>query len=345
MSTFSDMAILLMAFFVIMLSFTEFDPQVYQKINGSMKFAFGVTTINLKMDIPTARSMMMDSFSPNISQTTITPTIRQRMETDGQLLVRKTEDSINRFDIEREFYILEAALEAEIEAGDVIVRIEDELLVVEVFETSSSEGSDAGETDFEAGVVSQKIINASAKVAQIQSEITREINVVATSTSPFDTNEVRTADVFDKLQVVRENLETEIDEGAVEVVMRDDEVLIIVDSQDAFASGRAELSPNFDILLAQIGSSISGLAESITVEGHTDNVPIGFQGRFNSNWDLSAARAASVAGVLSAQEGLELTNFEIIGFADTRPVASNETADGRSRNRRIEIKMSDFGDL
>ena len=116
MATFSDMAILLMAFFVIMLSFTEFDPQVYQKINGSMKFAFGVNTINLKMDIPTARSMMIDSFSPNLSQTAITPTIRQRMETDGQLIVRKTQDSVSRFDIEREFYILEAALEAEIKA-------------------------------------------------------------------------------------------------------------------------------------------------------------------------------------------------------------------------------------
>jgi chemotaxis protein MotB len=144
------------------------------------------------------------------------------------------------------------------------------------------------------------------------------------------------------LQVIRENLRTEIENDLLEAEMRDDAIYITVDGDDSFSSGSAELRPSFMVLLDEIGRSIAGLNASIAIEGHTDNLPIAFRDRFQSNWDLSAARASSVATSLISQPGLENMQFEVLGFADTVPVASNATAEGRAKNRRIEIKMSDF---
>ncbi|MFL2838095.1 MAG: flagellar motor protein [Gammaproteobacteria bacterium TMED163] len=342
MATFSDMAILLMAFFVLLLSMTEIDLKTWQKITGQIRLAFGTQSINLDLTIPTARSMIIDDFSPNEAAREITLDVRQRMETEGELIVRNTETYQNQFDIEREFLILEASLESEIERGEVIVKIQDEQLVVEVPETSRSAGSGEGQSEDRSGIINQQLINVSAKVAQIQSEITRDINVFAIRESSIESNEDSTAKLLNKLQALRENLRTEVENDLLEVEMRDDAIYITVDGDDSFASGSAELRPNFVVLLGEIGRSIAGLTDSIAIEGHTDNIPIAFRDRFQSNWDLSAARASSVATTLMSQPSLEDIQYEVLGFADTVPVASNDTAQGRSQNRRIEIKMSDF---
>ena len=73
------------------------------------------------------------------------------------------------------------------------------------------------------------------------------------------------------------------------------------------------------------------------VEGHTDNVPIAFSDRFISNWDLSAARAASVASFFSESVGVDMSRMKVAGFADTKPEDTNDTPAGRATNRRIEI--------
>ena len=342
MATFSDMAILLMAFFVLLLSMTEIDLRTWQKITGQIRLAFGTQSINLDFPIPKAQSMMIDNFSPNEAARNISSDVRQKMEPEGQLRVRNTETFDNRFDIEREFLILEAALESEISKGEVNVKIIDEQLVVEVPNTTASLGDGSSQSRERSGVVSQQLINASAKVAQIQSEITRDIDVVATKNTFVESNNISTGELLNKLQVLREDLKTEIEQEILEVEMRDDAIYIRVDSEDSFASGSADLRPNFELLLADIARSIAGLTESISIEGHTDNMPISFQERFQSNWDLSAARASSVASVLMAQQGFEDIAVEVLGFADTVPIATNDTSEGRSQNRRIEIRMSDF---
>ena len=75
----------------------------------------------------------------------------------------------------------------------------------------------------------------------------------------------------------------------------------------------------------------------MTVEGHTDNVPIAFSDRFQSNWDLSAARSAAVADYLLGNTEIQQGRLTVVGYADTKPLESNDTAEGRSKNRRIEI--------
>ena len=78
--------------------------------------------------------------------------------------------------------------------------------------------------------------------------------------------------------------------------------------------------------------------------GHTDNVPIAFSRRFQSNWDLSAARSSSVADYLLENGYTDAGRVTVTGFADTIPVASNDTSEGRSKNRRIEIMIDSSGE-
>ena len=75
----------------------------------------------------------------------------------------------------------------------------------------------------------------------------------------------------------------------------------------------------------------------VKIEGHTDNVNVGFGSRYKSNWDLSSARSAAVADYILSTTNLEAGNVSVAGFADSKPIASNDNADGRSRNRRIEV--------
>ena len=77
----------------------------------------------------------------------------------------------------------------------------------------------------------------------------------------------------------------------------------------------------------------------VEIEGHTDNVPVAFSERFQSNWDLSAARSASVADYLVGEGYINPEAVTVTGYADTVPIASNDTATGRAQNRRIEITV------
>ena len=116
-------------------------------------------------------------------------------------------------------------------------------------------------------------------------------------------------------------------------------IVIRLASQGSFESGSALLQSGFRNTLAQVSESIGIGVSMVRVEGHTDNVPMAFSETFNSNWDLSAARAASVAAYLSVETALSSGRLEVVGFADTVPIDDNSTAAGRSRNRRIEIKI------
>ena len=119
-------------------------------------------------------------------------------------------------------------------------------------------------------------------------------------------------------------------------VFQGDKIIIRLASQGSFKSGSAELQQGFLPLLEDVGSAIQNVEGLITIEGHTDNLPVGFSLRFRSNWDLSAARSGSVADYMLTK--YEFTNgLMVSGLADTKPLMSNDTSEGRSRNRRIDV--------
>jgi chemotaxis protein MotB len=119
------------------------------------------------------------------------------------------------------------------------------------------------------------------------------------------------------------------------VAVRDREVTVRVGDRVLFDLGRAELRPEAASLIAALGSRLAELGASVRVEGHTDDLPIA-TARFPSNWELSAARAASVVRALVAA-GMPATRLAATGFAETRPVDPSGTDAARAANRRVEI--------
>jgi chemotaxis protein MotB len=108
-----------------------------------------------------------------------------------------------------------------------------------------------------------------------------------------------------------------------------------------FASGESELRYDGMILISQLREVLESFDGEISVEGHTDSIPINTL-QFPSNWELSSARAISVLRYLEA-DGIEAARMRAIGYADTRPLQSNNSAEGRASNRRVEIVLREPG--
>ncbi|WP_026301030.1 MULTISPECIES: OmpA family protein [unclassified Thioalkalivibrio] len=121
----------------------------------------------------------------------------------------------------------------------------------------------------------------------------------------------------------------------VEVVEHPGRTELRIQDEILFASGQADLQPEGRTLLAQLEPLLDEHDGLITVEGHTDNIPIATE-RFPSNWELSSARASGVVRYL-VDQGLEAERLRAVGRADTQPVARNDTARGRSENRRVAL--------
>lgn len=124
----------------------------------------------------------------------------------------------------------------------------------------------------------------------------------------------------------------------VEVVVGEGVVRFRISSEILFGSGDSSLTPAGQAVMDRLLPAFNQAQDhTIVVEGHTDNVPIRTV-RFPSNWELAASRAGSVVRHLEAR-GLNPTRLRATGYADTRPLAPNATAEGRSTNRRVEIAM------
>lgn len=348
LATFSDMAILLMAFFVLILAQVQFDIQNFQKISGSLRQSFGVQTMNLEIKPPTARSLLVETFSPADTVRDLSDNLRQQaLDTDSQYLLRNTESFDNKYDIQRELEILRAVFEEEITQGEVSVKIDGETFVVEINSDPSSPGSNDGQSQRRSGTVRQEVIDAIETVAQVQSEIIREISVFTVSNSQAEAAEAaeRERIAGERLEQVRTQLQTQEERGLLEIEQEQDEVIIRLASQDSFRSGSADLTSGFSELLAEVAGTIASAdAQRVRVEGHSDNLPIAFSDVFRSNWDLSSARASAVTNLLLADPALADIQFSVVGFADTVPIASNETPEGRAQNRRIDIKLAEFSE-
>ncbi len=103
-----------------------------------------------------------------------------------------------------------------------------------------------------------------------------------------------------------------------------------------FNPGTADIKDGIAPLLNELGEVMQEFPYDMSIEGHTDNIPIRSR-RFSSNWELSAARAYSALKYLNQSKNIDTSRLSIAGFSDTRPLTSNDTPDGRAKNRRVEF--------
>jgi chemotaxis protein MotB len=148
------------------------------------------------------------------------------------------------------------------------------------------------------------------------------------------------ARVKDDLEQVRRELEqtlsNQVAQHTVSIQMGRDGLVISLREAGFFNSGSASPKPETLGTLRQIATSLGRTPYDLRVEGHTDNVPIHTE-QFDSNWELSSARATRIARLFLEMKSMPAERISAAGYAEFHPVASNETADGRAENRRVDL--------
>jgi chemotaxis protein MotB len=134
-------------------------------------------------------------------------------------------------------------------------------------------------------------------------------------------------------------LRRQIDDGRIELTELRGKMTVKMKDKILFSSGSARIGKEGQEALRAIAEVLAGVQDKVVrVEGHTDNVPLG-RGGFATNWELSTARALAVVRLLQ-DAGVGPTRLAAAGYGEFQPIASNETPEGRSANRRIEIVLA-----
>lgn len=124
--------------------------------------------------------------------------------------------------------------------------------------------------------------------------------------------------------------------GDLSIQIRDGKMVVVLPSDVLFKSGSATLSSKGQDTIKKVTSILTGLSKKqFQVEGHTDNVPIRSE-QFPSNWELASARAMNVLNLM-LDAGIPAARVSAASFGETKPVATNDTKEGKSLNRRIDI--------
>ncbi len=362
MATFADMATLLMAFFVLILSFAEFNVPKFKQISGSMKNAFGIQRVIPVVEQPKGTTILSLNFSPNPTPAVQDNLKQQTTETDQPKVELQTKnDDASKDDAENEdAKELAKNIQEAIAKGDIQVEALGEKVVVNFTPSKTDEkelpnllqetlnaiesvkaASGKSETDVLLGGLEKqlaKLATASAQKGKNEAEGTEGDSMGQSEQSQSAQEEAKKAELAeDKLKVA---LKEEIGEGLVNVDREDDKVIITVGSAGAFKSGSAELTKKAREIMAKIAEQNKKGRSEILVMGHTDNVPLTFGSTYRDNWDLAAARSASVVQQLSKNDALDPKRMKAISYGETRPVESNDTTQGRAKNRRIEIEIN-----
>jgi chemotaxis protein MotB len=146
----------------------------------------------------------------------------------------------------------------------------------------------------------------------------------------------QTVELLPSLKVLTRELKDEIEKGTIQVSMQPRGLTVSFRQAALFPSGGDEIAPEAFTSIEKVARAMRQIPNPARLEGHTDSVPI-HNSRFRSNWELSAARSIALLTMLTDEFGVSRERISIAGYADTTPVASNETDDGRTRNRRVDV--------
>ena len=379
MATFADMVCILIAIFVLILTFADFDVPKFKELTGALRMSFGVQREEVVLEQPKGTTIIEVNFSPSPVQAIIEE-IRQdttienleeieresedkdadqgeALDTGGQMDGNQYDDKGSQSNSKIIAEQLASALEGAIQAGEIELRTKGEQVVVEyVSKQNAREPSETNlpelmqqtltalddanltktqKSDVVMGNLQQQLREILVTVDQQRNEI-RELNNELYGNDGDADDKAKASIAKDVLEVA---LRQEIDQGLVAVEQRKDNVIITVGSGGAFPSGTADLTAKAQEVIERIAFNALTSSSRMTVTGHTDNVPIS-GGLYRDNWDLAAARAASVVQAVQATGIVSPENLEAVSKGENEPVASNENAIGRERNRRIEIEIN-----
>ena len=358
MATFADMATLLMAFFVLILSFAEFNVPKFKQISGSLKNAFGVQRLVPVVEQPKGTTVLSLNFSPSPSPSVTKQMTQQTTNLEKKELEVKTEEDEGGEQDKSANELVEALQEA-VDKGEIKVEAIGEAVKVEIgdnqtlakdlpklieetLEAIEEAKNKTGNTEQEVlfGGIEEKLkelASLAQKEADGETKGSSQDRGTGVDDDDKSAKEASANQAANELEVA---LKSEIDKGLVNVERKDGKIFVTVGSGGAFASGSAELTSQARQIMAKIANKGVGETGTVTVSGHTDNVPLMFGGNFRDNWDLAAARASSVVQELEKAGNISTDRMKAVSFGESKPVDSNETASGREKNRRIEIEIN-----
>ncbi len=363
MATFADMATLLMAFFVLILSFAEFNVPKFKQISGSLKNAFGIQRIVPVVEQPKGTTVLSLNFSPSPAPSVTKNLTQQTTDAEQKNLDLKSEidegdsaksnskESLDAKDLSEEIKNKVSSKDVKVETINdkvlVSVNTEDKTSVeisklikntVDAVE-KARENTGAIETDVLIGGINQDIQKMAS--ATIENKVLKDqVNNLEkqSSDSKKDIREKTKKAEFSEDQL-RVALKQEIGQGLAEVQREKDRVIVTVGSAGAFSSGSAKLTKKAREIMQKIAKVSAKGAGQVNVSGHTDDVPLIFGGKYRDNWDLAAARASSVVQELAKANTIPSDKLRAISFGETKPIEQNDTERGRTKNRRIEIEI------
>lgn len=298
--TFADMITLLLAFYVLMLSFSDMNVTRFKDVSGSLQESLGDQEALPIVEAPPAETQL--AAGPAIAAVPLPEQLAKDLGT------------------------LQKVLSTDLIGQKLDVRIDNGNLIIDLPKHGSN------------GVLSQEMLDLYAKIAEIQSQVETTVEVREGTDSAVKIN-----DAVQRLDQLKAALSKEIANGDAQVERDGERVVVRMLVQGSFYSGSAVLSPDYFPLLTKIGNTIAKGGGRITIEGHTDSIPVSGNDRYRSNWDLSGARAASVADFLIERGGVPRQRMVVRGMADVKPLAPNDTREGRAKNRRIEVLIDAYG--
>lgn len=252
--TFADLMSLLLAFFVLLFSFSELDKAKYKQVAGSLRDAFGVQQEIRVKDPPKGLNIIAREFSPGVPQPTVLNQVRQ-------------------------------------------------------FTTSDS--------------LPHPVLSEAKRGGSKQ---------------PYGRKGGQHADQTGDLDRLAKAMRAEIEAGLVELEMEDHRIIVRIKEKGVFPSGSDRLERDFEPIIRRLADTLVETSGTIVIAGHTDNVPIE-SAQFRSNWELSVARALTVSRIFFERSKTLEPRSHLEAYGELQPIDTNETREGRARNRRVEVSL------
>jgi len=200
--------------------------------------------------------------------------------------------------------------------------------------------------DMELAARDSQLVQAKRLLASLGKSLPKPVKLPSYAKNVLPQPAITTARATTDLTRVSERLasalQDELKRGTVVLEQRGDKLTLALSSGELFAKGRVTMTPAGTTLVKRIGVALRKFRpQSVEVAGHTDSTPVKYDSRrpFKDNGELSQARAEN-AGKALIKGGLGADRVRAVGYADARPIATNDTEEGRSKNRRVEIVVT-----